>query len=184
MSLVLQRILEENLFDSYFYPFPDQIKLFKTTGTISFQTGEIDNPNLDLTAIYNGKTFVNDESKDFAVNLYIKGTKDRLDFSFNYSIEGILAIGDSSEISQDAILLLLTGKTTAGWRSGGSNQSDVVSGSLISSAASPLLSQAATGLLQGMVGIENAEIDLSTGWDNARMQLTGRLLLQRRRVCH
>ena len=151
------------------------LKLFKTTGVISFQTGEIGNPNLNLSAVYNGKTFVDNETKDFTVFLYIKGTLDRLDFNFNYNIDDTPAIGDSSEIAQDAILLLLTGKTTAQWRSGGGGQTDVVGGSLVSSAASPLLSQAATELLQGTVGIENAEIDLSTGWDNARMQLTGRL---------
>jgi hypothetical protein len=151
------------------------LKLFRTTGVISFQTGEIGNPNLNLSAVYNGKTFIDNETKDFTVNLYIKGTLDRLDFNFNYTIDGNTAIGDSSEIAQDAILLLLTGKTTAQWRSGGGGQTDVVGGSLVSSAASPLLSQAATELLQGTVGIENAEIDLSTGWDNARMQLTGRL---------
>ena len=151
------------------------LKLFKTTGTISFPTGEIENPELDLRAVYNGKTFIENETKDFNVYLFIKGTKERLDFRFDYSIDGTKAVGDSTEIAQDAILLLLTGKTTAQWRSGSGQQTNVVGGSLVSSAASPLLSQAATELLQGTVGIENAEIDLSTGWDNARMQLTGRL---------
>ena len=151
------------------------LKLFKTTGAINFPTGKVDNPGLDLTAIYSGSSFYNEKSRDFKVLLYVSGTKDRPNIKFDYTINDEKSLGDSSLITQNALFLLATGKTKSELEAGGKGSS-FDWGEIGTSSTSALISKMATDLLQGTGIIQSADIDLSGGSvDKASLKLTGQL---------
>ncbi|MCK5742515.1 MAG: translocation/assembly module TamB domain-containing protein, partial [Chlorobi bacterium] len=89
------------------------IKSFKTTGSVFFPTGSITDPGIDLTAVHQGQSIVKEKPRDYSVKMFITGTKNKPLINFGYAINGVEAIGDSSQIRQDAIFLLISGKTKA-----------------------------------------------------------------------
>lgn len=115
-------------------------KSIQTKGKVSFPTGSIGNPYLDMEAIYKGKT--NDNIK-FEVIITLKGLKEELKPVFTYEYDNNTATGAPEEIEQNAISLLVFSslKTKA---DGGLNLDDVsaYSESLISNLASQSLNQA------------------------------------------
>ena len=158
------------------------IKQFKTTGTIYFPTGSLTNPGLNLEAQYFGKNYTTNPAKEFSVSLKITGTKDKPNIKFDYTMQGEPAIGDSSKITQDALLLLIIGKTKDDLTSG-SNQSNIfgdiqeIGSSSLTSSVGVLASKTATELFQGFLGVENADIQFEGGKldiDKARLQISGR----------
>jgi|GEM_PF-2712926 len=115
-------------------------KSIQTKGKVSFPTGSIGNPYLDMEAIYNGKT--NDNIK-FEVTISLKGLKEELKPVFTYEYDNNTATGAPEEIEQNAISLLVFSslKTKS---DGGLNLNDVsaYSESFISNLASQSLNQA------------------------------------------
>ncbi|HPI19133.1 MAG TPA: hypothetical protein PKY56_02080 [Candidatus Kapabacteria bacterium] len=151
-------------------------KNFDISGTISFPTGSIANPGLNLKAIYNGKSYLDNVQRDFTVYLYLTGTKDYPNLRFDYILDNVTATGDSTTISEDALFLLIVGRTKAELMSGGQGQGNIISEG-VSSGASALFSKYFTEILSNTpLNIQSADLDLSGGsFDQARIKLTGRL---------
>ena len=59
---------------------------FDTQGRITFPTGVISNPALNLDATYTGKSYINDVAREYKVHIKITGTKDRPSVGLNYTI--------------------------------------------------------------------------------------------------
>ncbi|MCL5990967.1 MAG: translocation/assembly module TamB domain-containing protein [Bacteroidetes bacterium] len=150
-------------------------KQFNTMGSISFPTGAVTNPGLDLVAEYKGTTTISNEPRDYKVILYVTGTKEKPLIRFSYSINEHEAVGDTSKIREDAIFMLLFGKTKDEYfgSSSGGGFINLDIGSSASSAASSFLTQA----LQGTGVIQSADIDFSKGsWEQATLKLTAQFL--------
>ncbi|MBI5323714.1 MAG: hypothetical protein HZB41_00255 [Ignavibacteriae bacterium] len=148
-------------------------KQFNTNGSIAFPTGTMTNPGLDLVAEYKGTTTIENESRDYSVILYVTGTKEKPNIRFSYSINNKEAAGDTSKIREDAIFMLITGKTKEELTSYGASTKDFIDlGNTQSAAASSFLTQA----LQGTGIIQSADIDFGKGsWEQATIKLTGQL---------
>ncbi len=147
-------------------------KMFNTSGTISFPTGSIDNPTLDIIATYNGILTENNTTKRYEVKMFIKGPKKDPQVRFSYAIDGTEATGDQERINEDAIYLLISGKL----KGGQSNiSSDLVSESGLSF-ASGLTSQALTKVLMKFGFIQNADINFKgNAIDEATFKLSGQV---------
>ncbi|TAL67110.1 MAG: hypothetical protein EPN82_16190 [Bacteroidetes bacterium] len=146
-------------------------KQFSTSGNISFPTGNMTNPGLDLVAEYKGTTTVSNEPRDYKVLLYVTGTKEKPHLRFSYVINDKEAAGDTSKIREDAILMLIWGKTkeelTGNFSSSFLN---VDVGSSASAAASSFLTEA----LQGTGIIQSADIEFGKGsWEQATLKFSG-----------
>ncbi|MFA6569946.1 MAG: hypothetical protein WCT77_01780 [Bacteroidota bacterium] len=149
------------------------IKLFNTSGNINFPTGSISNPGLDLQADYSGQTVLETETRNYTVKLKITGTKNKPNVKFSYKINEEEATGDTSKIRENALMLLLFGKTKDDMAGGGGkfslNMKDV--GNTAYSTASAFASSALTDVLQGTGYIQSADIIL--GNDNSKSTLEG-----------
>lgn len=82
------------------------LKSFDLEGTISFPTGSISNPALNITGSHRGRTR---DNREFKVMVDVSGTKAKPNLYFSYEIDGDLAVGDQSKIQQDVFMLLLSG---------------------------------------------------------------------------
>jgi len=151
-------------------------KQFDTEGKISFPFGTVTNPYLDLKATYNGKSYINERMREFKVYLYITGTKDLPSIRFDYLMDGENAKGDSTQISQDALYLVIFGRTKTEMESGAAAAGSDF-GSLGMSGISAAFSKTMTELLAGTGNIESAEIDMgnTNNWQDARIKVSGRL---------
>ncbi|MCX7736927.1 MAG: hypothetical protein N2319_09455 [Candidatus Kapabacteria bacterium] len=152
-------------------------KIFETSGNIFFPTGSIDDPGIDLTAVYKGYSMKDNRSRPFEVIMKITGTKNKPAIKFDYVLDGNPAVGDSSIVSQDALFLLVMGKTKAEFESG-SQKGIFDFGELGSSGLSSYISKLTTELLQGTGVIQNAEINFASGsfeLDKAELRLSGQL---------
>ncbi len=151
------------------------LKVFGTSGNLSFIDGEISNPTLNLIATYNGRTSGSD-AKQFKVTLKITGTKKIPRVVMSYELDGIEAVGDSSKIRGDALTLLMAGRTQDqlfAKSSGGFNAANELSTSL-----SAAVSQLFSGLLEGTGFIQSASINFDGGvqdMSQARLNLSGQL---------
>lgn len=150
-------------------------KTFNTSGKISFPTGQIDNPTLDLRAEYNGKNTNDNKVREYKVILTVKGTKTYPIINFDYIIDGKQAIGDSSTITQDAIFLLIFGKTkTELFASEGFNSN--ITEDISRTGVSMYFSKFLSDLLGNSGFIQDTDIDFSSGsWEEATVKVSGQL---------
>ncbi|MCW5885213.1 MAG: hypothetical protein KIT33_09610 [Candidatus Kapabacteria bacterium] len=149
-------------------------KQFATSGTINFPTGSIENPYLNLTASYSGTMAENDLRKQFLVRMTIKGYKDNPTINFTYFIDGVEATGSSDQINEDALYLLVMGRTKTGNTVGGNNILNEGFASGVSNFATKALSE----LLMNTGVINSAEFDFQGGSMNlgeATLRLSGQL---------
>ncbi len=89
------------------------VKIFRTMetkGYISFPTGSIENPTLDLQAKYEGKYTDKNTTNYFTVYVYITGTKEEPKIKLDYTLNGNSPVGDTKKIEEDAFILLATGR--------------------------------------------------------------------------
>jgi len=152
------------------------IKILNTSGKISFQKGGLKNPDIDFVATYEGQRYLSDEVSNYKVFVYIKGTKEKPVISFRYSINGREAVGDSSKINENAILLLAIGKTKDEMlsKNTGSGNLDIMAPA--SSFASAAMSTALTDFVQSTGFIQSADIDIGnslTDLNQAKMKFSG-----------
>ncbi len=151
------------------------LRTFKTKGLILFPTGSISNPGLNLEAIYTGLSYSNDKTFNYIVKIFITGTKENPNIKLTYSIDGDEPKDDSTQVTKDALSLLLFGKTFKDIQGGnGINLSDIANDAIysgLSAGGSYLLNELFTG--NGF--IKNADIDLTGGIKEARLKLTGQL---------
>lgn len=157
---------------------------FTASGRLRFTTGAIDNPEVDLRAVYDGERLVGSDNRRerYRVILFITGTKSKPRVRMTYEINGEEAPGtrgDSVRIMTNALLLVLFGRTqeelTGG--TGGAVTASAIDQS-VNAARSAAISAFLTNALQGGV-IKNVNIDFGssdvTSLSQARIMLTGQL---------
>lgn len=148
-------------------------RMMNTEGSISFPSGDITNPNLNLLAEYNGSQTEGASVRRYKVKIYITGTKEVPIMRFGYEIDGQEATGDESKINEDALMLLLTGRTKGAAPSAfGSNQLNEVASSGFTNVASSTL----TDIFLRTGVIQSVDLDFqgrSTSLDNANLNITG-----------
>jgi hypothetical protein len=147
-------------------------KVLQTSGEISFPTGEIDNPYLDLEATYKGTTMINNQPKQYTVIMYISGSQEQPKVRFTYLIDGQEAVGDEKQIEEDAILLLVAGRTKSSSGQGAASP-DMLQQSL-NSGISNYGSQLLTDFLMKTGSIQSVDLDFKgEGFDEATVKFTG-----------
>ena len=157
------------------------LKVFDASGSLLFNTGELTNPTLELLAVYKGQTRYDDVLENFRVIMRITGTKNLPQVAITWESNGIEAIGDSSQIRNDALMKLIVGRTQAelfGRGSAGGGIGTRGLGDQLSNSLSAAASQLFSGLLEGTGLLTNATINLQEGLSDlsqARLNLSGQL---------
>lgn len=157
---------------------------FTASGKLRFTTGALDNPEVDLQAVYDGERIIGSDNRRerYRVLLYITGTKRQPRVRMTYELNGEIAPGmrgDSSRIMTNALLLLLFGRTQEEL-TGGANGGIATSAldQSVNAARSAAVSAFLTNALQGGV-IKNVNVDFGssdvTSLSQARIMLTGQL---------
>jgi hypothetical protein len=150
-------------------------KNFNAGGNVSFPAGSIENPSLDLVATYNGTLNNNNVRSKFLVKMFITGPKNDMTVRFTYYIDGREASGSQEQINEDALYLMVMGKTKSSSGSiGSSNLLNEGSTSLFSNFANKALSD----LLSSSGVIQSAAFDFKEGnldLGQASLKLTGQI---------
>jgi hypothetical protein len=150
------------------------IKIFRfmeTKGYISFPTGSLDNPTLDLEARYDGSFVEGNITSYYSVFLYMTGTKETPKIALDYSINGEQAVGDPNKIEEDAFILLATGRPRG--IGGGMGSSNIV-GEGLNMGISQLASKSLTDLLLSTGVIQSADVRFEgEGFETAQVNLAG-----------
>lgn len=147
---------------------------FRASGKMNIN-GPIDNPQLDLRAMLNNERVVNDKKSNYKVYLNITGTKKKPVLKMDYEIDGNDHPGTvgETEITTNAVLLLLFGYTQVELSGSASSATGAVGTKLGASTLGVLLNR----VLQGGV-IKNVNVDFSGGgtdFSQARIQITAGL---------
>lgn len=87
------------------------IKQFNTSGNVSFPTGSIEDPTLNLIATHTGTSYSGSSSSQYLIRMYITGTKLDPKVRFQYFIDGVEGTGSQEQINEDALYLLALGRT-------------------------------------------------------------------------
>ncbi|MER3329945.1 MAG: translocation/assembly module TamB domain-containing protein, partial [Candidatus Kapaibacterium sp.] len=139
-------------------------KTFDIEGDINFPTGNISNPSLDLTATYEGTTV---DYKNYKVEIFVTGTKEKPDLRFEYEIGGDSGVGDEEKKLSNIITLLLTGRLSESGTGNGSGQEI----NLQSTIASDIITRQIAQEL-GKLGL-SAQIDFDENFEDARVKIGG-----------
>ncbi len=149
-------------------------RILETTGSISFPTGSLDNPTLNLQALYNGTDVDGTYTTNYTVFVSITGTKEIPILKLDYTVNGEHPTGDTKKIEQDAFALLATGKTKSGL-GGGLGNTDYF-GQGLNMGISQVASKSLTELLLGTGVIQSADISFGAeGLQDAKVNLSGSL---------
>jgi|GEM_PF-1309912 len=151
---------------------------FTASGTISFTTGEIDNPELDIEVSYQGFRLINNQRQSYEIRFTLRGTRRNLSIgNWSYSIAGVAGSGDESKLFNDVVWLLLVGRTQeeleGTWTANGNIGREVPLANL-----STIASKAATELLRGIGAVYDVQLDPTTGTfdlEQIRARITGQL---------
>ena len=151
---------------------------FTATGIISFTTGQIDNPELDIEVRYRGTRIHNNQRQSYEIRFTVRGTRRNLSIgNWGYTIAGVEGTGDENQLFNDVIWLLLVGQTQQELE--GSLGSNGALGQEIPLAnLSTLASKAATDLFRGLGIVQDVQIDPTTGTfdlEQMRARITGQL---------
>ena len=153
-------------------------RIFNASGKLAFNTGAMSNPRLGINAVLRGqRTQANQGStSEYLVNLGITGTKKVPSIKMSYTLDNVPGVGDSTKIQNDAIMLLLFGKTQDEFALGSGL------GEAITQNSSSLASRLLTDLLQGTGVVRSADIFFAGGrtgspldLQQARVQFTGEI---------
>lgn len=153
------------------------IKIFKTSGTINFPSGLIENPSLNIKAEYSGQSIFNDAVRNYTVTIYLTGTRKNPNLRFEYTINNQSSRGDSSRITQDALYLIAFGRT----RSEMEQSSSIVNlDEFSTTGGSAILSKLLSDALVGTGFISSADISFGSStalsFDKAKLRMTGNFL--------
>jgi hypothetical protein len=151
---------------------------FTATGTISFTTGEIDNPELDIEVRYQGSRIFNNQRQNYEIRFTIRGTRRNLSIgNWSYTIAGTAGTGDENKLFNDVVWLLLLGRTQEELESSVSASSEIGREVPLAN-LSTLASKAATELFRGIGIVQDVQIDPTTGTfdiEQMRARITGQL---------
>lgn len=153
-------------------------KIFDATGSLQFTTGAIDNPELNITAMYKGQRIKESIRENYTVDLSITGSKRVPNVSISYTIDGQPGTGDSTKLRSDGISMLLVGKKISELKPGQSSGDLLNLMNEISSGISGVASNQLSSLLQGTGVFTDAQIDFVGGLkdlSSARLSLSGQL---------
>lgn len=152
------------------------IKQFEAEGTISFPTGIVSNPMLKLQATHKGRSYLQDVMRDYKVFMNINGYLAQPSIRFTYEFDNETAKGDSTQIFQDALALIIFGRTKTEMEQGMRTNSTEY-GSMGMGVVTQQFSDFLSNMLQGSGSIESVEIDMGSGsnFNEARLRATGRL---------
>jgi hypothetical protein len=141
------------------------------------------NPRLNLNAMLRGQRTIPDRSgtSDYVVNLALSGTKQSPMLKMSYLVDNVPGVGDSTKIQNDAIMLLLLGRTQDELALGNGLVGNGLGG-LTQNYSSSLASRLLTDLLQGTGIVRSADISFAGGrtglpldMSQARVQFTGEI---------
>ncbi|NCO31566.1 hypothetical protein GW891_01815, partial [bacterium] len=155
---------EANLFGEVVVKEPSiikSLKQFTTIGNISFPTGSIENPKLDLTAIHKGTSYSGETKSQYIIKMYITGTKLDPKVRFTYFIDGVEASGSQEQINEDALYLLALGRTKSSGSQSTGNSNLLNEG--LSSGFSNFATKAISELLASTGVIQSAALDFRGG---------------------
>ncbi|MCS6807715.1 MAG: translocation/assembly module TamB domain-containing protein, partial [Bacteroidota bacterium] len=154
-------------------------RIFNASGKLSFNTGTMSNPRLNIQAVLRGQRTVAERggTSEYRVHLDIGGTKQSPSLKMRYWLDNVPGVGDSTKIQNDAIMLLLFGRTQDEFALG------TGLGSVTQNTSSSLASRLLTDLLQGTGIVRSADILFSSGnrsggtfdLSQARVQVTGEI---------
>lgn len=149
-------------------------KKLNLSGKLTYPTGSIQNPTLDMIAQFKGKTRSNGADTDYEVIIKITGTKLKPDLEYSLNLGAGPVSGEQS--MRDITYLFAFGKTFAEMqRKDPGSQTDLVSETtykLASAGASQVLNNIATKLSI----IKQLDIDFNGSPENARIRLQGEIL--------
>jgi len=149
------------------------IKQFFTSGTVQFPTGSIENPSLNLEAWHTGTMLQDGNRRRFEVRMYITGTKELPEIKFKYFIDGVEASGSEEQINEDALFLLVMGRT----KSGSDAASDLLSEGFTSGFSS-FATKALTEMLMNTGVIKSAEFNFggnTMNFEQATLKISGQI---------
>jgi len=152
------------------------VKLLSAGGSLNFETGHLDNPRMNLSAVLKQKRTINNTQQPYSVTVKIEGTKKEPIVTFTYQIDGIEGTGTKEEITENALMLLVFARTKNELFGSQTGQGSLV-GDLSGSASSLITSQLGS-LLQGTF-ISEANINFNgTVGDisNANVSLAGQII--------
>lgn len=151
-------------------------KKMNLLGKISFPTGSIENPTLNMFANYKGKTKVDNLEKDYEVDIQINGTKKNPKLAYSYKIGNELAQGDSNTIFQNIVYLFAFGKTDKELsKTGNIGQTNILDQSL-NKGSSALLSSTLNQFVTNFGFIKSADVDFQGSIENSRINLKGDII--------
>ncbi len=147
-------------------------KMFNTYGEITFPSGDLQNPTLDLVAEYTGIIYEKPVQKNYTVKIFVTGTKELPKTRFVYTINGQEATGDPKKIEEDALYLLVFGRLK-GAESTGGGASDVDNlKALLSGQASKYL----TDILMKTGLVSNVDIEVNSDeFSESKMKFSGEM---------
>ncbi|MCO5251703.1 MAG: translocation/assembly module TamB domain-containing protein [Candidatus Kapabacteria bacterium] len=150
-------------------------KQFRTSGSIQFPTGSIENPSLNLEASHSGTMIEDGDNRRFEVRMKITGTKDLPIIKFTYFVDGVEATGSEEQINENALFLLVMGRTKTG--------TDAASNDLLTegmtSSFTNFANKALTEMLMTTGVISSAELDFagnSASFEQANLRISGQIL--------
>jgi hypothetical protein len=150
-------------------------KQFRTSGTIQFPTGSIDNPSLNLEASHTGTMLQDGDSRRFEVRMKITGTKELPILKFTYFVEGVEATGSEEQINENALFLLVMGRTKTGTDAA---STDLLTEGMTSSFTN-FANKALTEMLMTTGVIQSAELDFAgntASFEQANLKISGQIL--------
>ncbi len=161
---------------------------FEPKGTIRFN-GVPNNPYLDIVANLKGRWVSNKEARIYVVTMQIKGTRDNLDVTFAYTINGTPAVGDSDQITSNALSLIVFGRTLDEFSLGGNDSSGPATRDILNNVQGTLggkiLSDVFNDFLagSGLGVIDDIQVDLGSATDStnaldlskARVRFSGQI---------
>lgn len=154
------------------------VKTLSAGGSVNFETGQLDNPRMNLTAILRQKRTFDSKQQEYTVEVKIEGTKKEPIVSFSYAIDKVPGTGSKEELTENALMLLVFGRTKAElFGSQSSGQGGSLVGDLSGSASSLITSQLGS-LLQGTF-IREATINFDGNVgdiSNANVSLAGQIV--------
>lgn len=153
-------------------------KEMKASGSISFQTGNLSNPSLNITGEYEGKIDDPQNPGKYITYIRITGTAQSPIVNFDYTINNAVPQGDSTTIQGNALYLLLFGYIPgSSMNTGGGLLDPSIVSDIGNMGLSSVASRSFSDLLTKTGVIESADIQLnSQDFEQTRIQLKGKLM--------
>lgn len=148
-------------------------KRMSAKGTISFQSRDITNPNIDIIGEYNGKIEDLNNPIRYQIRIYITGTAQQPKVRFDYTLNGVSPQAEQKKIEENALYLLLFGQLPG---SGDAMLDPNVVNKLSSAGISSVASRSISDLLLRTGVIESADFQIdSQDFEKTKINFKGKL---------